>query len=71
MVTGDIRGRALSSVVGWSRSYLNQIELARDELAELQQAGHGDLGALLRAVDDAKATVRAVNSIGSELLRRG
>ncbi len=62
------RTTALTYLVGQSRAYLQQLELARRELGVLD---HADLGLVLRAVDAAEVAVKAVDSIGTEKLREG
>ncbi len=61
------RATALTYLVGQSRAYLQQLELARRELGDLKAA---DLQLILQAVDAAEVAVKAINSIGTEKLRR-
>jgi hypothetical protein len=58
--------RALTHLVGQSRAYLQQLELAK---RELRQANGHDLVGLLQAMDAAEAAVLAVNTLGTPKLR--
>ena len=66
ILTGEVRSRALTHLVGQSRAYLQQLEDARDELAGLREP---DLDPVLKAIEGAMATVSTVNSVGSRRLR--
>jgi hypothetical protein len=66
ILAGEVRTRALTYLVGQSRAYLQQLEGAREELAELREP---DIDPVLKAVERAIKVVSAVNSIGSHMLR--
>jgi hypothetical protein len=66
----SIRSTALSHLVGWTRSYLNQLDLARAELEELQRSGeHADLGPLYATVLDLQRRAKLANVQATERLR--
>jgi hypothetical protein len=68
LATVDRRSRALTYLVGDARAYLQQLDLAHAELAELRDE---HLTTLLETLAQAQALVRDVNSRGTAALRGG
>jgi hypothetical protein len=66
LATVDRRSRALTYLVGDARAYLQQLDLAHAELAELHDY---HLTPLLEALVQAHALVGEVNSRGTATLR--
>jgi hypothetical protein len=62
----DTRTIALGHLVGQSRAYLQQLDMAKAELEELKAP---DLSTVLQAIDGAVTSVQALNLTATEKLR--
>jgi hypothetical protein len=62
------RTAALTNLVGQSRAYLLQLDLAKAELEELHES---ELAPLVAAITDAEQAVRYAERLGTAALRAG